>query len=51
MPRDLAIFCDDMDCKRLLAEWQWLVGLWRACQRVIESASKWRAKFRQTPAT
>jgi hypothetical protein len=25
MPRDLAIFCEDMDCKRLLTEWQWLV--------------------------
>ena len=25
MPRDLAILCEDIDCKRLLTEWQWLV--------------------------
>jgi Domain of unknown function (DUF1851) len=25
MPRDLVSLCEDMDCKRLLTEWQWLV--------------------------
>lgn len=25
MPRDLAISCEGMDCKRLLTDWMWLV--------------------------
>jgi len=25
MPRDLAILCEHIDCKRLLTEWRWLV--------------------------